>query len=170
MLSSKAVQYLKTAVASNDVGNEIANAINAALPQIAIANANALTVGPNGTTNPTLNVNTATALAATGLDIVGAAAGGGLALSVITSGTNENLTLDAAGSGTITLNGIGTGAVIAGHGLTVPGGAEFLTTNTALTNGAGVGAGTLTTAPAAGNPTKWIGINDNGTLRYVPAW
>ena len=39
-----------------------------------------------------------------------------------------------------------------------------------LTNGAGVGAGTITTAPSAGNPTKWIGINDNGTIRYVPAW
>lgn len=41
---------------------------------------------------------------------------------------------------------------------------------TTLTTGAGVGAGTLTNAPAAGNPTKWIGIDDNGTTRYVPAW
>ena len=40
----------------------------------------------------------------------------------------------------------------------------------ALANGSGGNAGTLTNAPAAGNPTKWIAINDNGTLRYIPAW
>lgn len=48
--------------------------------------------------------------------------------------------------------------------------ATLLATNVALTNGAGVGAGTITNAPAAGNPTKWIPINDNGTTRYIPAW
>ena len=37
----------------------------------------------------------------------------------------------------------------------------------ALSNGAGAGAGTLTNAPSAGNPTKWIPINDNGTTRYI---
>jgi len=30
--------------------------------------------------------------------------------------------------------------------------------------------GTLTNAPAAGNPTKWIPIDDNGTTRFIPAW
>lgn len=54
--------------------------------------------------------------------------------------------------------------------LTVNRAATFLSTSIALTNGAGAGAGTLTTAPAAGNPTKWIGIDDNGTTRYIPAW
>ena len=54
--------------------------------------------------------------------------------------------------------------------ITTPGGATFHTTNTALTNGAAAAAGTLLNAPAAGNPTKWIGINDNGTTRYIPAW
>lgn len=48
--------------------------------------------------------------------------------------------------------------------------AALIKTNTTLTDGAGVGLGTLTTAPSAGNPTKWIGINDNGTTRYIPAW
>ena len=54
--------------------------------------------------------------------------------------------------------------------VTTVGGATFHTTSTALSNGAGSSAGTLTNAPAVGNPTKWIGINDNGTTRYVPAW
>lgn len=62
-----------------------------------------------------------------------------------------------------------TGIQIAGA-LTTLGGATFHTTSTALTNGAGAGAGTLTNAPAAGDPSKWIGINDNGTTRYIPAW
>lgn len=48
--------------------------------------------------------------------------------------------------------------------------AVMLRTYTPFTNGAGAGAGTLTNAPAAGNPTKWIPINDNGTTRYIPAW
>ena len=47
---------------------------------------------------------------------------------------------------------------------------KLLTTKTNFTNGAGSGAGSLTNAPAAGNPTKWIPINDNGTTRYIPAW
>jgi hypothetical protein len=44
------------------------------------------------------------------------------------------------------------------------------TSSVSLTNGAGAGAGTLTNAPTAGNPTKWIAIVDNGTTRYIPAW
>lgn len=41
---------------------------------------------------------------------------------------------------------------------------------TALTDGVGASAGTITNAPAAGNPTKWVGIIDNGVTRYIPAW
>jgi hypothetical protein len=37
-------------------------------------------------------------------------------------------------------------------------------------NGAGAATGTLTNAPAATNPTKWIPIDDGGTIRYFPAW
>jgi hypothetical protein len=43
-------------------------------------------------------------------------------------------------------------------------------TSAALADGAGASAGTLANAPAVGNPTKWIPINDNGTTRYIPAW
>lgn len=48
--------------------------------------------------------------------------------------------------------------------------ASGLTSPVTLPNGAGAATGTLTNAPAAGNPTKWITINDNGTTRYIPAW
>lgn len=46
----------------------------------------------------------------------------------------------------------------------------LIRTATALTNGAGAAGGTLTNAPAAGNPTKWVPINDAGITRYLPAW
>ncbi len=62
------------------------------------------------------------------------------------------------------------GNVTATGTLTTVGGATLHTTSSALTDGAGVATGTLATAPSAGNPTKWIGINDNGTTRYIPAW
>ena len=55
--------------------------------------------------------------------------------------------------------------------LAVPGAATpVLTAATTVTTGAGAGAGTLSNAPAAGNPTKWIPFNDAGTTRYIPAW
>lgn len=48
--------------------------------------------------------------------------------------------------------------------------AVMLQTKTSFTNGAAAAAGTITNAPTAGNPTKWIPVNDNGTTRYLPAW
>ena len=38
------------------------------------------------------------------------------------------------------------------------------------TDGVGVGAGTLLTAPSAGDPDKWIPINSDGTQYWIPAW
>jgi hypothetical protein len=43
-------------------------------------------------------------------------------------------------------------------------------TSANLTDGAGAAAGTLGNAPTAGNPTKWVPIDDNGTTRYIPTW
>lgn len=61
--------------------------------------------------------------------------------------------------------------VRATNGLRITGNAAFLLhTGTTLTNNAGAGAGTLTNAPTAGDPAKWIAINDNGTTRYIPTW
>jgi hypothetical protein len=54
--------------------------------------------------------------------------------------------------------------------VTVVGGASLITTSSAMNNGAGVSLGTLTNAPAAGNPTKWVPFDDNGTTRYFPSW
>jgi hypothetical protein len=46
----------------------------------------------------------------------------------------------------------------------------LLETTAVLANGAAAAIGTLLNAPAAGNPTKWVAINDNGTTRYIPTW
>jgi hypothetical protein len=59
---------------------------------------------------------------------------------------------------------------ITGGTAVLAGGATLIGTKTALTNGSGVSAGSLLNAPVAGNPTKWIAINDAGTTRYIPAW
>jgi hypothetical protein len=50
------------------------------------------------------------------------------------------------------------------------GSTTMISSSVAFTNGAAANAGTITNAPAVGNPTKWIPINDNGTTRYIPAW
>lgn len=83
------------------------------------------------------------------------------------SPTFVGLTLSGAATVGTTL-GV-TGVLTATGGVTV-GTATLLTSSVALTNGAGVASGTLTNAPAAGNPTKWIPISDNGTTRFIPAW
>ena len=55
--------------------------------------------------------------------------------------------------------------------LTVPGVTTAALTSTGtFTSGAAAQVGTLTNAPAAGNPTTWIKIIDNGVTRYIPAW
>ncbi len=46
----------------------------------------------------------------------------------------------------------------------------LLETTTTLSNGAAAAVGTLSNAPVDGDPTKWVAINDNGTIRYIPTW
>lgn len=62
------------------------------------------------------------------------------------------------------------GAMTLAAGLTVTTTTVLLTTSGALANGAAAQTATMTNAPTAGNPTKWISINDNGTTRYIPTW
>lgn len=64
----------------------------------------------------------------------------------------------------------GTDTLRVGGSLTINTALQLLSNKTAFTNNAGVAAGTLLNAPAAGNPTKWIRIDDNGTARFIPCW
>ena len=47
---------------------------------------------------------------------------------------------------------------------------RLIDSSVTLTNGSAAAVATMTNGPTAGNPTKWIPINDNGTTRYIPAW
>jgi len=61
-------------------------------------------------------------------------------------------------------------AVYIAGGITTGETAFMHRTSAALANGAAAALGTLTNAPAAGNPTKWIPINDSGVIRHIPSW
>jgi len=78
------------------------------------ATANALAVGANGSTGPALKIDASTTTPVTGLQVKAGANTGGLALSLISNGAsaNENLTIDAKGTGTITLGSVSTGNII----------------------------------------------------------
>lgn len=121
-------------------------------------NAAAFAVGRQGSTNPVLQVDASASTVVTGLKVTGAAAAGGAALAVISSGTNEALTIDAKGSGTITLNGTGTGNVTTPRPLRTTdttGSSSTSTGSLVASGGLGVGeniraAGLISAAAASG--------------------
>ena len=68
-----------------------------------LSNAAAVSIGPNGDTNPTLRVVTNVASAATGISITGNAAGSGATITVLSSAADDNLAISSKGTmGTIT--------------------------------------------------------------------
>jgi hypothetical protein len=86
---------------------------------------------------------------------------------------NANFPAPAAGATLTTAGNIVFNAPTAGDTLTVApsvGTGALIATNAALTNNAGAQIATTTNGPLAGNPTKWIPVNDNGTIRNIPAW
>jgi hypothetical protein len=76
------------------------------------ASATALTVGRLGATTPAFSVDASAAVQVTGLKVVGNAAGAGLAISLVGGNAAESMTIDAKGTGTLTLQGTATGIVI----------------------------------------------------------
>lgn len=135
------------------------------------ANAAAVSVGPNGATNPTLVLDTSTASAATGVKVTSAAAASGVAVAVVSSGTNENLTVDAKGSGTITLNATGTGNVVLSRAAT---GVSLATTAGITSSGATSGVGYATGAGGAitqgTNRTTGVTVNTvTGAITLISA-
>lgn len=127
---------------------------------ITSASANSLAVGLNGSTNPTLKVDSSTASSATGLQVKSAAAAAGVALSVISSGTNESLTINAKGTGTITAQSAV--AVPAGGSA----GASLLLSSTAAL-GIYVGSGVPTVSAAQGSFYLRTDGSTSSTRLYV---
>lgn len=106
------VTVISAAAGSGVAVNAISSGTNEALT-ISAKGTGAVNV--QGATNPGLSV-AGVPSAATGLKVTPAAAASGLALATISSGTNESMTLDAKGSGTITIGGVSTGSVQLGAG------------------------------------------------------
>lgn len=46
----------------------------------------------------------------------------------------------------------------------------MLRSEATITGGSTANVPTLTAGPVAGNPTKWLPYDDNGTTRYIPSW
>lgn len=137
--------------------------------------------------------------AVNGLAVQPCVSGGGASLVSIGSDANININLIPKGTGAVyaaaLLSAGGglsvTGAATISNTLTVSAGtttvqalsataatANTLTLNasgTAITlnnstSGPGSSTGTLSNAPAAGNPAFWVPVTINGTLRHIPAW
>jgi hypothetical protein len=119
--------------------------VGALTQAITSASANALAVGPAGTTNPALNVDASTGSAVTGLNVVAAASGSGVALAAL-GGTNESVTIDGKGTGGVKLNSVGgTGAIRLGGA------------------GSGNNATGLTVTPAAAASGLAVAVVSTGT-------
>ena len=97
-----------------------------------------------------------------------ASSGGSLLTDWQVSGVSQ-FSVTKAGVTVIGADPGGSTQLRVGGGLTINSNL-MITTKTNFANGAGAAAGTLTNAPSAGNPTKWIAIDDNGTTRYIPSW
>jgi hypothetical protein len=106
-------------------------------------------------------------------DVPSASANGQISIGNMIYGTGCTATGSTISTGWI---GIGVKAAYGTELFAVAGGiaqneaANLIHAHTALSNSAGASAGTLTNAPVAGNPTKWITIDDAGTARRIPAW
>ncbi len=132
-----------------------------------------------GATNPAFVVDASTATSATGLKIKSAAAAAGVALSVISSGTNENLIVDAKGSGNIVIGGTSTGQVSIGRGFvgttlfsgtitslgtvqnSTPTAAQLLTGFVTQTSATGAGTVTLPTGTLMSGAVSGLAVGDN---------
>lgn len=165
-----------TTVSGTTGSGNVVFSTNAALitPSIGVAtgtgliltgtSANILTAGRQGSTTPAFNVDASTATNVTGLNIKAAAAAAGLAVSVTSSGTDENLTIDAKGAGTITFGGTSTGAIVHTRATTLS--AALTYGGVTLTNAvSGTGPMLLGTAPTITGTAVFTGA----ATSFIPA-
>lgn len=89
-------------------------------------NSSAFAVGRQGGTSPAFQVDSNTASSITGIKVTAAATGGGVAVAAIGE-TNVNTTINAAGTGTLSLNSSNTGDTILNRHVRAAGTAPALT-------------------------------------------
>ena len=85
-------------------------------------------------------------------------------------GTTNYLRADGAWASPGDALGAASGTSLTLSGDITTGSGTLHKTSAPLTNAAAAQIATLLNAPVAGNPTKWIPIDDNGTTRYIPVW
>lgn len=121
----------------------------------------ALVVGPNGTSNPTFVVDNSSSVQSNGLKVSGTTAGSGASLTVISSTTNEGLSINAKGGGGINIGNLSGGNVT----ITPP----LLTNSIAGTTISGstliVGAGSAVTSSGPGGA---LGSNAFTSTAFLP--
>lgn len=119
------------------------------------ASATALAVGPSGTTNPALKIDASAGTGVTGIQISSQPTTGGARIATISSATNEDVYLDAKGSGNIRVGNISSGSMVLNNALTYGG----VTLSNSVT---GTGSMVLATSPALVTPA--LGTPTSGTL------
>lgn len=157
----QAGQGLGTVNAKNGVfdgGNRVISPSNTILTANSV---NAFVVGKNGATNPTFKVDTSAASAATGWSVTAFAAAGGAALQVISSGTNENGSVNAKGSGLLAIGNVSTGGVQIGAG----GGGVFISTDY---GGSSAGSTKLVQGTSNGSPSSaFLNLQSNAQFTSI---
>lgn len=144
LASGTLVVYLSSnaLVGSSIVSSSTSSNAASGTTNITSASATAFTVGLAGTTTPVFQVDDSVSSAAVGVKIIGRAAAAGASIVVTSATTNEPLTMDAKGSGALSLNNTGTGTVNVGAG---GGGLTMTDVNLVLTATTGTKIGTATT-------------------------
>ena len=84
------------------------NLQSATASTISSSSATAFVVGPNGSVNPVLTIVSGSTFK-TGVSLTGAAGGSGAAIAATSNETNESMTIDAKGSGVVTIGSVSTG-------------------------------------------------------------
>jgi len=135
--TAKAVDFSSAPSVALPAGTTIAGVTAAGATTLTSTSANALAVGPSGTSNPSLNVDASTASAITGINIKSAASGGNVAITAL-GGTNESITIAGKGTGLVS-----TKAPITTH-------ATAAINSTATATAAQVATGYITSTSAAG--------------------
>lgn len=150
-----------TAQAITGTTGTFSGALTSAAHAITSSSANALVAGRQGATAPAFKVDASASLSATGMEIVSAAAASGVNLRAISSGTNENLTINAKGSGTITIAPTSTGIVTITPATTITG---VLTNTGGYTSVTGAQLYSGTAIPAGGTTAAGLKMSSTANL------